>query len=356
MAANLRQRVRDACEVVLERDRSIGPLELLLQMGFLHLSHVQQWQQGNPAFDSLVPYIECGERKLKQTWSEFFTWVKEQKLEPFTAEYFGISRAGPTALKISPDDNAEQERFFRTHFRPANLTDKQKQRIKNKQEKAPDLVVFQLVNKSAECSECATTIQTGEMIMLEQQQPLCLGCADLDHLEFLPRGDATLTRRARKHSPLSAIVKRFNKSRKRYQREGVLVAPEAIDAAYAQNESDADERAKIRERAARQREKQDDRLVKQMVELILNEFPGCPPAEAQEIAAHTAQRGSGRVGRSAAGRKLDPQTISLAVVAWIRHQHTEYESLLMYGVQRQAARQQIHNTLNDVMKRWQTFD
>jgi len=31
----------------------------------------------------------------------------------------------------------------------------------------------------------------------------------------------------------------------------------------------------------------------------------------------------------------------LAVVAWVRHQHTEYDSLLMKGVEREEARRLI---------------
>ena len=31
---------------------------------------------------------------------------------------------------------------------------------------------------------------------------LCLACADLDHLEYLPRGNVALTRRAAKYSKL----------------------------------------------------------------------------------------------------------------------------------------------------------
>jgi hypothetical protein len=35
---------------------------------------------------------------------------------------------------------------------------------------------------------------------------ICLTCSDLDHLVYLPSGDAALTRRAKKNSKLSAVV------------------------------------------------------------------------------------------------------------------------------------------------------
>lgn len=352
MAANIQKRVRDAAEVVLKHDKSVGPIELLVQMGFLHESHLRQWQRQHPYFDRLEPHINCGEKKLRQTWSAFLQWANEKNLQPFIVDYSAATRSGPTAIKICTDEHADKEEFFRTHFRPADLSEKQKLRIEKKKNKAPDLVVFQLTSESSICSECSTTLDRGELFMLEQQQPICLNCADLDHLEFLPSGNATLTRRARKQSPLSAIVTRFNHRRKRYERQGVLVTTAAIDAAHAQNESDAESRARRREQAAARREILDEKLVEQMAALIVAEYPGCCKEEARAIAEHTAERGSNRVGRSAAGRNLDSQAIQLAVIAWIRHQHTRYDELLMSGVDRQSARNQIRSDQQDVLDHW----
>lgn len=63
--------------------------------------------------------------------------------------------------------------------------------------------------------------RSGSWNLVEKGQPLCLACADLDHLVFLPSGDGTLSRRARKQSALSAVVVRFSRARKRYERQGV---------------------------------------------------------------------------------------------------------------------------------------
>ena len=59
-------------------------------------------------------------------------------------------------------------------------------------------------------------IRKGEFLFLDGERALCLSCADFDHLEYLPRGDAALTRRAKKYSGLSAVVVRFSRSRARY--------------------------------------------------------------------------------------------------------------------------------------------
>ncbi|WP_373871493.1 DUF2293 domain-containing protein [Actinoplanes utahensis] len=50
------------------------------------------------------------------------------------------------------------------------------------------------------------------------------------------------------------------------------------------------------------------------------------------MSRHTGERGSGRVGRSAAGRALDPDAVTRAVVASVRHEDTGYDEMLMSGV------------------------
>ncbi|MBA3913883.1 MAG: DUF2293 domain-containing protein [Acidobacteriales bacterium] len=86
-----------------------------------------------------------------------------------------------------------------------------------------------------------------------------------------------------------------------------------------------------RERAELYRNKQDKVLAQRIVGSIARMFPGCPRDEARAIAAHATLRGSGRVGRTAAGRAFDEEALTAAVVASIRHRHTEYDRLLMEG-------------------------
>jgi hypothetical protein len=75
------------------------------------------------------------------------------------------------------------------------------------------------------CSDCGGT---GDLLIMDEPGPLCLACAEMDHLVYLPAGDAALTRRAKAASRLSAVVVRF--SRARYERRGVLVEENALAA------------------------------------------------------------------------------------------------------------------------------
>jgi hypothetical protein len=212
-----------------------------------------------------------------------------------------------------------------------------------------DLVVVSPL-KDWTCSGCAE--ESGDLLVMRDGGPLCLCCADMDHLVFLGSGDAALTRRARKHSGLSAVVVRFSRARKRYERQGVLVEQEALERAEGECLADEDLRARRREREAQRRAGEDVEFQRELAAEIRRLFPGCPAERAQSIAVHTGRRGSGRVGRSAAGRALDRQAVTLAVVAAVRHADTRYDELLMSGVDREEARWRIEDQVEQVIERW----
>ena len=216
------------------------------------------------------------------------------------------------------------------------------------QQGAPRLLVIQPIRDWA-CAECGGT---DVLLRMDDVGPLCLACADLDHLVFLPAGDTALTRRATKASNLSAVVVRWSRSRKRYERQGVLVEDTALATAEQQCLSDEDARTRRRERDQVQRARADVEFQARLAEEITQLFPGCPPERATAIARHTGLRGSGRVGRSAAGRALDEDAITLAVVASVRHQDTGYDALLMSGLPRDAARDRVRPAIDQVLATW----
>jgi len=189
---------------------------------------------------------------------------------------------------------------------------------------------------------------------LENDAPHCLGCADLDHLVFLPSGNTALTRRARKASTLSAVVVRWSRARKRYERQGILVEHPALELAEQQCLADEDARARQRERGKERRAVEDVAFQQRLSKEIVRLYPRCPAGRARAIAEHAGTRSSGRVGRSAAGRALEENAITLAVVASIRHEDTPYDELLMAGVSRPEAREQIRSLVDEVLNRWRT--
>nr|WSX52446.1 DUF2293 domain-containing protein [Streptomyces sp. NBC_00974] len=211
------------------------------------------------------------------------------------------------------------------------------------------LVVFEST-KQIHCAEC----RQGPLrrLVREAGVPRCLDCTDLGHLVYLPRGDTALTRRAHEASSLSAVVLRFHKRRRRYERLGLLVEDAALARAERACLADAEARARRRERDRVRREAEDTRFTGAFAAEILRLFPGCPADRARAIAAHASVRGSGRVGRSAAGRALDEPAVYAAVRAAVRHLDTDYDSLLMEGVPRFAARARLAPRIDAVLDGW----
>jgi hypothetical protein len=221
----------------------------------------------------------------------------------------------------------------------------------SKEERPAEIVVFSVVNAST-CSSCGADIGKGALLRLENQRPLCLTCADLDHLVFLPAGDTALSRRSRKQSALSAVVVRFSRTRKRYERQGLLVELPALERAEQDCLDDEEQRARARERAELARERADAKYVQAFAAQVQAAYPGCPAEEAEAIASHACQKYSGRVGRSAAARQFDPEAIKLAVTAHVRHRHSQYDKYLGLGWERGEARRAVGGAVQEVLERW----
>ena len=121
------------------------------------------------------------------------------------------------------------------------------------EQKPEPLKVF-IASRESKCGECQRELGHHSWITLAGDKgALCLACADLDHLVFLPAGDTALTRRAQKHSRLSAVVLEWSRARKRYERQGLLVEEEALAQAEGECLADAEARARRQEREAAKR-------------------------------------------------------------------------------------------------------
>ena len=127
-------------------------------------------------------------------------------------------------LRFSRSGDAAIERLYRTHWISPALTEKKRERLAEKASRAPELVVIQPLNDWT-CHKCGGT---GDLLIMETAGPACLRCVGLDDLEFLPGGNALLTRRAKAKSARHAVVVRFSKNRRRYERQGLLVEPQSL--------------------------------------------------------------------------------------------------------------------------------
>jgi hypothetical protein len=343
--SSLERRVVAAAEEALARQKYVTAIDVCLGLRWVHSRQVDAWQQGRA--DILCDFMEARPERIASAVECLERWARAIGLEPRETEYVTATR-DRRQLRFTADGDPDAERGWRTHWQHAGLPAAEQERVAQRQDKPPDLVVIQPVRDWA-CAECG---DSGDLLVMDDPGPQCMSCADLDHLVFLPAGDAALTRRAKKASGLSAVVVRWSRSRKRYERQGLLVEEPALDLAEQQCLADEDARMRRRRRDRERRAVQDVELQASFAEEISRLFPGCPADRAGAIAGHAALRGSGRVGRSAAGRALDEQAITLAVVASVRHQDTDYDALLMSGVPRQVARERIRPALDRVLAAW----
>jgi hypothetical protein len=341
----LEQRAVEAAEAALAKRKFVTSIDVLEGMGWLDPVHVDNWRQGRT--DYLERAVRANLSKVSDAMKAFRRWARDRGLRPSETVYLAKTR-DRRQLQFSKSRNSEIERAYRTHWVSPDLSEKKRERMVEKQSRPPDLTVIMPINPWT----CASCSGTGDMLFMEGEGPLCLACADLDHLVFLGSGDAALTRRAKKGSQLSAVVIRFSRSRKRYERQGILVEESALEQAEGACLEDEESRARRRLRDEERRKISDERFHGELAQEIRRLFPGCPTERSEAIARHAGARRSGRVARSAAGRALDPDAVTLAVVASVRHEDTSYDELLMSGVPRADARDHVRADVDDMLERW----
>jgi len=342
---SLQPRIVAAAEEALSRQGFVTPVDVCLGLGWLQHCNVDDWRHGRA--DDLEEFLPVHDNRLTDLHVHLHHWATAHGLQRTEGTYTSATRTR-RQLRFLADGHPLEEAAWRARWVSPDLPDRKRERITKAQDTPPDLVVVQPV-RDWSCAECHGT---RDLLIMDDKGPLCLPCADLDHLVFLPAGDAALTRRAKKASGLSAVVVRWSRTRKRYERQGLLVEEAALEQAERQCLADEDARMRRRERDREHRAAEDVELAADMAREIGRLFPRCPAARAEAIARHASLRGSGRVGRSAAGRSLDEAAITLAVVASVRHEDTEYDSLLMSGISREDARDRIHPAVDRVLVAW----
>jgi hypothetical protein len=227
----LEERVVRAAEAALSHHRYVSPIDVLVGMGFLQPSQLEAWRHGR------VPYLErvvqANLGMITRAMAIFRTWARARAPKPSQTAYLARTRGPRRELRFSKSGNPRIEEAYRTHYVSAALSEAKTTRLREKLSKAPELVVCSLRGESR-CAECGIALGPGDFIFLEADKALCLACADLGHLVYLPSGDATVTRRARGYSQRSAVVVRFSRTRKRYERQGTLVEEAALARAKAE--------------------------------------------------------------------------------------------------------------------------
>ncbi len=217
-----------AAEAALAHHQYASAIDILTGTGLLAATHVEAWKKGR--VDYLERMIQGNLKKIAQSMAMFRQWAFEKGLKPSETGYVRRARSGAVELRFSKSGDPAIEKSYRTHYVSAALSAAKQQRIAEKLSKAPQLVAF-LILRDSQCSECGAEIARGSLLLMEAGQPLCLPCARLDDLDYLPSGNAALTRLAARYSERTAVVVRFSRSRGRYERQGILIENSALEKA-----------------------------------------------------------------------------------------------------------------------------
>jgi len=102
----------------------------------------------------------------------------------------------------------------------------------------------------------------------------------------------------------------------------------------------------------KRRDELDQEYISSFAKRVRELFPNCPAGREQVIAEYACQKYSGRVGRSAQAKSLDEKSILLAVIAHIRHAETNYDELLMQGMDRSSARDEVREEIDQLVAQW----
>ncbi len=197
-------------------------IDVLVGIGWLDPGAVERWQRGQ--VDCLEEVIQVNPPRISEAMQLFQSWATAKGLIASPTAY--VARTPQRqALRFSRSGNPEIEASYRTNWVSPALSETKRERLAEKASRSPELVVIQPLNREWACHRCGGT---GDLLMMEAAGPACLGCVGLDDLEFLPAGDALLTRRAKANSARYAVVVRFSRTRRRYERQGLLVEPRAL--------------------------------------------------------------------------------------------------------------------------------
>ncbi len=219
-------------------------------------------------------------------------------------------------------------------------------------EKSSDIEII-MASGQSHCGKCNAALASDAMIFKPDQGPgVCLTCAGFDHLIFLPSGNVALTTRSRKLSPSSAVVVKWSKTRRRYERQGVLVSQEALTQAGIDCAADANKREVQRQRAAKRREKEEKEYINRFANRLRELYPNMPSGRELEIAEHACEKGSGRIGRTNDAKQLSEEKLLLAVIAHIRHRETPYDQLLIDDYFKEDAREMVKEQVTATLHDW----
>jgi len=130
----LQDRVVRAAEAALAERKVVGPIDVLIGIGWLSLSEVDSWRQGR------IPYLEAAARanlsKLSAAMKYFRGWARDRGLRPSETAYVARTR-DRRSLRFSKSGAPQIERAYRTRWVSPDLPPNRRRRVAEDQRQPP---------------------------------------------------------------------------------------------------------------------------------------------------------------------------------------------------------------------------
>ncbi|MEI6624554.1 MAG: DUF2293 domain-containing protein, partial [Actinomycetes bacterium] len=179
----IRQRVERAASSALERDQHVTAIDILTGLRWLSDSQVDLWRQGRVEY--LLQEVQTNPDKVVTAMEFFVQWAKAKGLVPSEAAY--VARTPDRRqLRFTPSSNPAVELVFCTHWLSPDLSDSKRAALIQAENSPPELVVVMPLRDFV-CTGCGGS---GAFLIMQDDGPLCLTCAQIDDLVFLPSGNA----------------------------------------------------------------------------------------------------------------------------------------------------------------------
>jgi hypothetical protein len=192
--SRLEERVTRVAEATLAEQSYVSAIDVLLRLGWLAPPHLALWRQGR--VDCLERMVQAASASRRPRCARCTLGPPGGGWTPSEAAYVARTR-DRRRLRFSVSGKPDIELAYRTHWVSPDLSARKAERLRAATNQPPDLVVTAPFNDWT-CADCATTGK--DLLLMEDDEPHRLHCAQLDHLVFLPAGDAKRTRKAHRAS------------------------------------------------------------------------------------------------------------------------------------------------------------
>ncbi len=119
---SIETRMRKAAEAALSHHQYVSAIDVLVGMGILQLSQVEDWRKGK------IPYLERAVLgslgKISRTMKAFRAWAKKCQLVPRETVYLARTKGSKKMLQFSKSSHPRIEKAYRTHFVSLALVEK----------------------------------------------------------------------------------------------------------------------------------------------------------------------------------------------------------------------------------------